>query len=165
MPPTTRPTLPNTSSTNYANRPHSDAHRPRWVSQVAVARARGVARSTVSRAVRPGGPLHRASLGGGDRIDAGHPDCVAWVGPVSTPSVYGMPLKMAQELGMIQRPAPPGIEFLDPSRVVTFEQFAELAGLPVAEVPALRKQLADAIPIDFDHPAVQAFLAEQGVTP
>ena len=97
---------------------------------------------------------------GSDRSDAAHPACVAWVGPGSGRTAYGMTTNQAIELGMLQRPVPAGVRLLDPSRMVTFERLAEMMGLPLSEVPALRVQFEDAIPIDYDHPAVQAFLAE-----
>ena len=148
---------------NHSTRPRSDGHRPRMVSQVAVARVRRCARSTVSRAALPGGPLHPAVIG--DRIDAAHPACRKWVGQVPPGSYpYGMTVSLAIEYGMIERPAPAGVRLLDPDRVITFEQLAELAGVPLDEVLALRDTFEDAVPLDFDHPAVQAFLAEQGAT-
>lgn len=76
--------------------------------------------------------------------------------------VYGMPVPLAIKHGMIEPAPTEPVEFLDPARVVTFEQLAELAGVPLSEVLALREAFADAVPLDFDHPAVQAFIAEQG---
>lgn len=164
MPTTIRPTPQKSAAKGSAARPHSDGHRTRPVSKAAVAAARGCARSTVSRAVRPGGPLHPALIPGSDRIDAAHPACRAWIGALEgRTTVYGMTTRQAINDGMVDLPAPVSVQFLDPSRVVTLERLAELAGVPLAEVVAMRDQFEDATPLDFDHPALQAFLAEQGV--
>ena len=128
-----------------------------------MARLRGCSRSTVSRACLPGGALHPALIAGTDRVDASHPAHRAFVGPVSRPIVYGLPLTEAIAVGLIE-PEPQPVAILDPERVISFERLAEMMGLPLSEVPALRVQLAEAIPVDIDHPTVRAFLAEQGVT-
>lgn len=116
-------------------------HRQLLVSRADLARLKTVSRGAVTLAARPGGPLAGAIVG--DRIDRAHPDCRKWLGETDD--------------------TPTDIHFLDPSRVVTFEQLAEMAGVPLSEAPSLRQTFADATPIDFDHPVVQAFLAEHGV--
>jgi hypothetical protein len=133
MPTTPRPPTPKASSKSTASRPRSHANRVRVVSQSDVARARGCARSTVSRACLPGGALHAAVLPGSDRLDAAHPACRAFVGPLTARFVYGMSLFEAYTAGMVE---------LDPERFPTLEAFAERLGVSVDDV---RRECADAI--------------------
>ncbi|MEO7037663.1 MAG: hypothetical protein ABI548_27140 [Polyangiaceae bacterium] len=127
-----------------------------------------MARSTVSRAVAVGGPLHAALVA--DRVDAGHPAVVAWVGPVTLAMPYGLPLREARELGLIQRPTVPAC-----GACGQLYAGGVYAGTPVAEfaeraetslrvvTAALTSDLAPALledgRINIGHPAALAFLA------
>lgn len=81
----------------------------------------------------------------GNRVDAGHPACVSWVGPVPDGAgVYGMPVEMARKLGMIERA--PAAAVLIRENALTVPELAERLGEPVAEVArACRNELAPAL--------------------
>lgn len=96
-----------------------------------ISRAELARRKGVSR-----GAVTRAARGplapaclSGSRIDCAHPAVRAWLGEV------------------------------DPSRVISLAELAALAGVPVEEVERDRHLLEDAIPVQLDHPATQAYLA------
>jgi len=162
MPAKTRPQTP--------NRPNSvPRNLRRLVSQAGLAKHRGVARSTVSRAAKPGGALFPAMVR--DRVDIDHPACVAW-----TP-------KKASEPEFIEAPNEPesapeyqphssycgGCGRLHSAYLGTpVEEFAQRAEAPVRVVraaitgelaPALRK---DGL-LDIAHPASLAFLARNPI--
>jgi hypothetical protein len=62
---------------------------------------------------------------------------------------------------------PEPVTILDPERFVTFEQLAAMSGVPLDELQRDRHLFEGAIvetPVDLNHPAVQAFLAEQDAT-
>jgi len=121
------------------------SRRTRPLSLADVARLRGCARSSVTRAVRPGRPLHAALLPGG-RIDVAHPDARHWIGPAVT-----------AELG--------GAEPPEAASVVTPEAFSQLHALPVAQVRAdMTGPLAPAVvPRGHVSPETFATLASEPV--
>lgn len=69
-----------------------------------------------------------------DRVDRGHPAVRRWLGEV------------------------------DPSRLVSLEELARLAGVSLDELERERHLWEDAMPVDLDHPATQAFLAKSQPT-
>ena len=151
------------------NRPNSLLGVRRLVSQAGLAKHLGVARSTVSRAAKPGGALHPAMVR--DRVDLDHPACVAWAP------------KKAFEPELIEAPTEPepepeveqhsgycgGCGALHSAYVGTpIEEFAQRAEAPVRVVrAALANELAPALrddgQIDIAHPASLAFLARSPI--
>lgn len=156
MPTTSRPPIPNSPRDGARSRPCSDARLVRPASQADIARTRGVARSTVSRAVRPGGALHAAVIAGTDRIDAGHPACLAWIGPEGV-----------RELGFVHVPDSGcgGCGALaGPYAGTSIEEFAARAEVsPDIVRAALPRELASAMLdngcLDIGHPSALAFLS------
>src|SRR5438309_267676 len=93
--------MPTSHRSPLSKQPVSVTSDRRPVTQADVAAARGCARSTVHRAVQPGGALHPALIPGTDRIDAAHPAHRAFLGPVSIPTIYGLTLREAFRRGIV----------------------------------------------------------------
>lgn len=158
LPTMSRPVPQKSAPERPADRRRSDQRQRALVTQAELARVRGVARSTVSRAVHQGGPLHAALHG--DRVDAAHPAVVAWVGFTSDPMPYGMPLAMAQERGLIRRPQR---ALVTRETGATASEFAASAGMALDEAEAvLRGELAPAV-IPRGHISVEEFAARADV--
>jgi hypothetical protein len=144
---TLRPPTPIGLGGDSRSRPGSDAHIVRPASQADLARAYGVARSTVSRAVRPGGALHGAVIAGSDRIDLAHPACRAWRAQPTASACRGCGALAGR-----------------PYAGTTVEEFAARAEVSVDVVRvALRDELAPALRdggrLDIGHAAALGFLA------
>jgi hypothetical protein len=137
----------------------------------------GVARSTITRAFRPGGPLYPALVG--DRGDASHPAWIGWLADrvgarsivVSEPGtaitfdalapLLGVPVR---EVEAAVRPGGPLHAALIAPHHVSAELFAVLAGTSVFEVlAATRDELAPALTesgrIDISHRDALEYLA------
>ena len=72
-------TKPRKSPKSRRRSDHEHDFAPKPVSYADLARMKGCARSTVTRAARPGGALHAAVLGH-NRIDLAHPATQLWLG-------------------------------------------------------------------------------------
>ncbi|HEX3853325.1 MAG TPA: hypothetical protein VHW01_20315 [Polyangiaceae bacterium] len=83
----------------------------------------------------------------GDRVDAAHPACRAWVGPVPAGRwVYGMPVEMAIRDGMIEPAPAPASAVLMRETALTVPEFAQQLGVSVEEAErACREELASAL--------------------
>lgn len=136
--------------------------RPLYESRAGFARLTGRARSTISEATAPGGPLYAAMTG--DRIDIAHPAAVRYrLG--SRPTIAELARAIcvdAEELAA--DPATLAVYgTLVRWRFVTFAEFAHRAGVTTAAVQrAARDELASAMTsdgLDLAHPASLEFMA------
>lgn len=149
------------------------APRVRVITKAELARRKGVTRSAVTLAARPGGPLAAACVAGGF-IDEAHPACQRWLGGAAAqPPADGAPLVAAARLAELAGLTPEEMErelagplrdAVIPAHHVDAKTFARLCGVDAGKVQrATRKSLAAAVTkhgrIDIGHEAALQFAA------
>lgn len=138
--------------------------RPLPQSRADFARLTGRARSTISEATAPGGPLHAAMVG--DRIDCAHPAAVRYrLGPRPTIAELAQAICVDADELAADSSTLAIYGTLVWFRFVTFEEFANRAGVTVDAVrQAVQDELARAMTpdgLDLGHAAALEFMARQ----